>query len=81
MIDRLFLKHPRSVGESYGEHLGVATRFGAAMISGGLKALVHGIFPSLFQTSGSETVIRLHATLVEKRGHASPTAQHPLSVE
>ena len=68
MIDRLFLSHPRMVGETYREHFGVATGFGAAMIVGGLKAVIHGIFPSLFQTSGSETVERLHELLVKKRG-------------
>ena len=67
MIRRIFLDHPRTVGETYREHFGVATSFGAAMIVGGIKAVLHGFFPNVFQTSGSDTVRRLHAVLVEKR--------------
>jgi hypothetical protein len=68
MIDRIFRAHPREVGESYAEHMGVAGRFGLAMIGGGLKALVHAIVPNLCKTSGSDTVRHLHAMLVETRG-------------
>ena len=67
MIRRVFLDHPASVGESYREHFGVATGFGGAMIVGGVKAVLHGFFPNVFQTAGSDTVRRLHALLVEKR--------------
>lgn len=68
MIDRYFLAHPRSVGESYWQHFGVASRFGAAMIAGGIKAMLHAVFPTMHQTAGSDTVRHLHAILVEKRG-------------
>ena len=70
MIHRIFLDHPRTVGETYGEHFGVATRFGAAMIMGGLKAMIHGVVPSLYKTAGSDTVRRLNAILVSKRDAA-----------
>lgn len=59
--------HPASVGESYTQHLGVATRFGLRMIAGGLGALVHGVFPFLFTTTGSRTISALHAEIVAKR--------------
>lgn len=67
MIDRIFLSHPRTVGESYWEHFRVASGFGAAMLWGGVKAVVHAVFPNVCKTSGSDTVRRLHAVLVEKR--------------
>jgi Family of unknown function (DUF6356) len=67
MIRRIFLDHPKTVGESYWEHFGVATGFGGAMIVGGVKAVLHGFFPNVFQTAGSDTVRNLHAILVEKR--------------
>ncbi len=63
-----FTRHPATVGESYTEHLGVATRFGARMILGGLGAVLHGVFPFLFTTTGSRTVEALHAEMVAKRG-------------
>ncbi|CAN5236480.1 hypothetical protein BH09PSE3_BH09PSE3_12930 [soil metagenome] len=71
MIRRIFLDHPRTVGEGYWEHFGVASRFGAAMLIGGSKAMVHAVFPNLCKTSGSDTVRKLHAEMVRKRGAAA----------
>ena len=48
MIDRIFLSHPRSVGESYVTHAATAFGFGARMIGGGIACLVHGLVPALF---------------------------------
>ncbi|MFL0412921.1 DUF6356 family protein [Sphingomonas sp. 179-I 2A4 NHS] len=67
MIRRLFLDHPASVGESYAEHFGVATRFGALMVAGGIGALIHGVLPFAFKTTGSRTIAKLHAEMVAKR--------------
>ena len=55
-----FTRHPASVGESYGQHFGVATKFGVTMILGGIGAILHGVFPWMFETTGSRTVKRLH---------------------
>ncbi len=55
-----FTRHPASVGESYGRHFGVATKFGATMIVGGIGAILHGVFPWMFETTGSRTVTRLY---------------------
>ena len=71
MIRRIFLEHPATVGETYWEHFGVASGFGAALIVGGLKAMAHAFFPNICKTSGSDTVRRLHAILVEKRAAAA----------
>jgi hypothetical protein len=65
---RLFTDHPASVGETYPEHLRVATRFGLRMIAGGLGAVVHGVLPFLFTTTGSRTIEALHGEIVAKRG-------------
>lgn len=66
-IHRLFLDHPASVEESYAEHLGVATRFGARMIAGGVAALIHGICPALFTRTGSKTIKRLYTDIVARQ--------------
>lgn len=63
MFRRLFLDHPASVGESYGEHFRVAGGFAWAMMVGALGALVHAFVPSLCQRTGSTTIKRLHARL------------------
>ena len=56
----LFTAHPHSVGESYGEHFCFASRFGLRMLAGGLAAVVHGLLPFLFETTGSRTILALH---------------------
>ncbi len=58
-----FTQHPHAVGESYRQHLGVATSFGSTMILAGLASVIHGLCPWLFQTTGSRTVKRLYNRL------------------
>ncbi len=63
MIDRLLLKHPREVGESYGEHWLVASRFGFLMVCAGLACMIHGVIPACFTRTGSSTVKRLYGEM------------------
>jgi hypothetical protein len=72
MIDRLLFDHPRSVGESYGEHLLVAGGFGMAMIGAGLACMVHAIVPGLFARTGSATIETLHGRMVRNRRRPAP---------
>lgn len=60
-------RHLRNVGETYTEHLRMASGFGLRMIATGLACLVHGIFPFLFERTGSNMVRRLHNEMVRKR--------------
>lgn len=73
-IDRLFLDHPRSVGESYVEHFGVATRFGARLIAGGVACMIHGVLPNLFTRTGSNTVKHLYSQMLSRQPGAKPPA-------
>jgi len=66
-ITKLFTEHPASVGETYGEHLAMATGFGTRMILGGIACLLHGIFPFLFVKTGSQQIAALHTTMVTNR--------------
>ena len=68
-----FTDHPHQVGETYGEHFMVATRFGAAMLGGGLACLVHAVLPFLCTSTGSQTVRRLHDRMVVNRVRAPAT--------
>jgi hypothetical protein len=63
LIDRLFLEHPRSAGQGYLEHMRFAHSFGARMLAGALAAFVHGIFPRVCETTASDAVRALHASL------------------
>jgi hypothetical protein len=81
MLRRLFLDHPASVGESYVEHFGVATGFGARMIAGGVGAVIHGVLPFAFKTTGSRTIAALHAEMVAKRTAARDAQAQLTTVE
>ena len=66
-----FTAHPRDVGESYLEHAAFACRYGARMTLGGVAALVHGVFPFLFQKTGSRITRELHAALEQSAARAA----------
>ncbi len=66
-----FTDHPRTVGETYGEHFGVAMSFSIAMIAGGLACAVHAVLPFLFTSTGSQTIRRLHDRMVANRATAT----------
>jgi len=58
-----FTAHPNDVGESYLEHCVFACRYGVKMTLGGLAAVLHGLFPFLFKTTGSRITRELNETL------------------
>ena len=66
-----FTAHPHSVGETYAEHGAFACRYGAKMTLGGLAAVLHGIFPFLFTTTGSRITRELHAALEASAARAA----------
>ena len=80
MIDRFFLSHPRSVGESYGEHAATAGRFGVSMIVGGAACLVHAVLPNVFARTASDTVKKLYGQMKARQPNFSaerPAFQQP----
>nr|WP_315462529.1 DUF6356 family protein [uncultured Sphingomonas sp.] len=77
MLDRLFLAHPRTVQESYGEHLVVASSFGLTMIAAGMACMVHALVPGLFERTGSRAIQHLHDRMIQNRSRL--VAQAPAS--
>ena len=64
---RRFTDHPASVDETYFEHMGTAFGFGGRMLLGGLACFVHGLFPWMCLTRGSDTIRGLHHRMVTHR--------------
>jgi len=64
---RRFTDHPSSVNETYLQHMGMSFGFGSRMLLGGLACLVHGLFPWLCTTRGSDTIRGLHHRMVSHR--------------
>jgi hypothetical protein len=70
LLRQVFLEHPESVGETYLAHQRHAFGFGLSMIVAGLACLVHGLIPSMFLHTGSETISRLHSRMAGRRAPA-----------
>ncbi len=77
MIDRLFLKHPREAGESYFHHMGTAFGVGAKMLGGAIACFAHGLVPSVFTTTGSDTIRALNARLGPRRERCAEAQKAP----
>ena len=60
MFGRLFLDHPRSVDESYFEHLLFAGGFALRLLGAGVAALVHALVPCLFEKTASQMITQMH---------------------
>ena len=73
---RRFTAHPASVDETYLQHMRMAFGFGGRMLLGSLACFVHGLFPWLCLTRGSDTVRSLHHRMVTHRASrpASPAS-------
>jgi hypothetical protein len=71
MVDKVFLEHPRALGETYWQHQRRALQFGTSMISGGLACLLHALIPAIFVRTASTTIARLHEQMHAARrlGH------------
>ncbi|MFC3581471.1 DUF6356 family protein [Sphingomonas hylomeconis] len=67
MLRKIFSDHPRSVGETYGQHLTHALSFAGAMIGGGILCAIHAFIPVFFKKSGSTVVRDLYERMVRNR--------------
>lgn len=72
---RAFTEHPESVGETYFEHMGVASWFAMNMFVAAIACAVHAILPFAFQKTGSERIKLLHDRMVLNRRRAPQAAQ------
>ena len=61
MINRMFLAHPRSVDETYGEHAVFAFTFSLRLFAAAGAALVHAILPFAFEKTASRIVADLYS--------------------
>jgi hypothetical protein len=62
----IFTVHPRSIGETYLQHLKFALIFGIKMLIGGIACIIHAVFPFLFQHTGSNILIKMVYFFVER---------------
>lgn len=67
MFARLFVDHPRAVGESYFEHMAAAFGVAGRLALAAAKCLVHGLVPGLCKTAGSDAILKLHGEISPRR--------------
>ncbi len=73
-LTTLFTRHPEAVGESYGEHFGVAIRYSGRMLVASFCALVHAFLPFCFEKTASTMVRRMVADMDRRTAHPAPQA-------
>jgi len=66
-IKKKFTDHPRSVDETYLEHMGQAGYFFIQLFIASLVCLVHAILPFAFEKTGSRIITRLYGRMVTNR--------------
>ncbi|WP_429912227.1 DUF6356 family protein [Glycocaulis sp.] len=62
-----FTSHPAEGGETYFQHLKFASAVGFQLLLAGLAALVHAVFPFVFQTTASRLLTGIHHRVEAKR--------------
>lgn len=63
VLDRIFVAHPRTVDESYFQHMRVAGWFASRLFLAGGAALVHALVPCLFEKTAGRMVAAIHRRL------------------
>lgn len=71
-----FTEHPHAIGESYGEHFLVASRYGVRLLGASCAAFVHAVLPFLFERTASTTIRAMHAEM-SARGPKPATPLQP----
>ena len=71
-LHRLFLSHPQTVDESYGEHFLFALAFAGRLFGAALAALVHAIIPCLFETTASRMIREMHDRIASRAHRPQP---------
>jgi hypothetical protein len=62
-------QHLEEAGMSYGAHLKRAWSIGGPLLVAGGACLVHGLFPSLFTTTATRTIVRLNEEVKKAPAH------------
>ncbi len=67
MFSRLFIDHPKTVGESYFEHMAASMTVAGRLALASSKCVVHAFVPGLCKTAGSDAILKLHSEVLPRR--------------
>ena len=71
LLRRLFLDHPASVDETYGEHFRAAIGYSGRLAAASLGAALHALVPGLCCTTASDRIHELESELQARRDLAA----------
>ena len=66
-MSNLFIKHPKSAGETYLQHFFKALNFSGLLLSLSFKALVHSVSPFIYESAVSSRIKRLNEELEQRK--------------
>lgn len=66
MLKYVFVDHPKSVEESYFQHMRFAGWFASRLLMAGGAALVHAVIPCLFEKTASRMICQMHDRLTNR---------------
>ena len=72
----IFIQHPSSVGESWGEHAATAWSFSWRLQLAAIAALIHAVLPFMFTKTASKIVAGLHDRMVVHRSKSDSVDVH-----
>ena len=60
ILKHIFVDHPRSVDESYFQHMAFAGWFASRLFLAAGAALVHAVIPCMFEKTASRLITEMH---------------------
>ena len=70
MATKPFTEHPRAVGETFGEHFGVAMGVSRRLAAAAGAAFVHAMLPMFHETTASDHIRALNRSLDDNNRHS-----------
>ncbi len=61
-----FIEHPKSVDETYFEHLRFASGFAFGLFVAGMAAVIHAIIPCLCEKTASNKITELYGKIINR---------------
>lgn len=62
----IFTAHPKSVDETYAQHLWFAAKFSGRLFLASAAALIHAVIPCLFEKTASQMIQKMHTQLTSR---------------
>ncbi len=67
-LSRLFTDHPKSVDETYFQHMRFAAGFSVRLLAAACAAMVHAVLPFLFERTASRMIDAMHQRMHNRKG-------------